>query len=62
MLARIYAFMWLLLAGTAASLYFSGYLNEKVLLLAGFATAALVFMGMMVVVPLSVSKQSAPRY
>jgi hypothetical protein len=61
MLARNYALVWFSIVAISAALYLGGIFNEQALLLVGFVTAALVFMGMMVVVPLSVSKQRAPK-
>lgn len=62
MLKRIYALMWLLLAGTTAGLHFGGYLNEHALTVVFFFTATLVFIGMSILLPWSVSQRSAEGY
>ncbi len=62
MLARIYGLMWFLLAGTTALLFVGGELNDQALTVVGFFTATLVFIGMSVMLPLSVSRQSANGY
>ena len=62
MFARLYGLMWVLLAGTAASLYLGGQLNEQILTIVGFLIATLVFIGMSVMLPLSVSKSLASEY
>ena len=62
MLARIYAIMWFLLAGTTAGLYVGGYVNDQILTVVGFFTAMLVFIGMSVLLPVSVSQRSAYGY
>lgn len=61
MLARIYALVWFSIVAISVALYLGGMFNEQALLLVGFVTATLVFMGMMVVVPLSISKKHAPK-
>lgn len=61
MLVRNYALVWFSIVAISAALYLGGIFNEQALLLVGFVTAALVFMGMMVVVPLSVSNKHAPK-
>ena len=58
MLGRLYARMWFLLAGATAGLYFGGFLNELILTVIGFFTATLVFIGMSILLPLSVSQPS----
>jgi hypothetical protein len=62
MLARIYALMWFLVAGTTAGLYFGGHLNDHTLTVVFFFTATLVFIGMSILLPSSVSQRSAQGY
>lgn len=62
MLTRMYALMWFLLAGTTVGLYLGGQLNEQALTVVGFFTATLVFIGMSVMLPSSVSQESASNY
>ena len=55
MILRAYALAWILFIGLAGSLYFTGAVNAIVLVILGMITALLAFIGMIVVVPLSVS-------
>jgi hypothetical protein len=59
MLARIYGLLWLILAAVTAGLYFAGNLNELAATVLGFGVATLVFMGMSVMLPVSVSGRYA---
>lgn len=51
MLTRIYVGIWLLLGGFALAVYLSGYLNALAVIGFGIAFQALVFLGMIAVVP-----------
>jgi hypothetical protein len=62
MLVRLYAFIWFLFAATTAGLYFGGQLNEQILTVVGFFAVTLVFVGMSVLLPVSVSQRSAHGY
>jgi hypothetical protein len=62
MLTRIYGLVWFFLAATVVGLHLGGYLNEQVLTMVGFLTATLVFIGMSILLPVSVAQRSASGY
>ena len=57
MVGQVYALMWLSFASVMTALYLGGSLDGQLLAAVGFVAATLVFIGMSVVLPLSVSQQ-----
>lgn len=57
MLMEKYVLTWFLLAGAGIALYLGGLVSDHLLMLGGLAMAGLVFMGMVIVVPLSLNEQ-----
>ena len=49
--ARIYALVWLFVAAVAGVMYLTGYFNLVTLTVFGFIIAALIFIGMIAVIP-----------
>lgn len=63
MRVRTYALVWFLLGGITAALYIAGSLSALTLTVVGFVTATLVFIGMALLLPVSVSQRHAdPTY
>ena len=51
MLLRKYALVWLLMMGMAGTLYSTGLVDEMTMVLIGFVSVTLVFIGMVAVLP-----------
>lgn len=56
MLIRTIALFWFLIVGMTVSSYLAGFLNARVLIPVGMFTAMLVFLGMMMAGPLTMTK------
>lgn len=54
MILRAYALAWILFVSLAGSLYLTGAVNAILLVIFGMITALLTFIGMILVVPLSI--------
>ncbi len=61
MLLIIYILIWFAIAAAAGVLYLTGNFNEMVLMLFGFLTTTLVFLGMIAVLPWWVSQPFSPQ-
>ena len=57
MVVIIYALIWLLTMASAGILYFTGNFNELTMIVFGFISSTLVFMGMIGVLPWWVDKR-----
>ena len=55
MILQVYALAWILFASLAGTLYLTGMVEAISLVILGMIAALLAFIGMIVVVPLSVS-------
>jgi hypothetical protein len=60
MLVRIYWFTWLAIGITAGLLYVTGNLGAMMLVVYGFVAFGMVFMGMMGVLPATISHSPRP--
>lgn len=62
MVTRFYLFAWLLTAGLAALLYFTGNVGDLTPTIFGFVFATLAFMGIVAVLPWWVDREYTWRY
>ena len=62
MMTKIYALVWLLVAGTAGLFYFTSTLNEATLTVIGFIFSTLFFGFFVALLPWLMDKQYAWKY
>jgi len=62
MFERFYAGLWFAVALVSSALYLTGSFNPVVLVVFGFVTLGLVFMGMMCVLPTTVAHPKPVQY
>ena len=60
--ARIYALICLFVLAVASVMYLTGSFNPVTLTVFGFIIAALIFIGMIAVLPSTVGHQYSPKY
>ena len=53
-IAKIYALIWFFVAVVAGVMYLTGYFNSVTLTVLGFIISALIFIGMIAVIPSTV--------
>jgi hypothetical protein len=59
---KIYALVWLVVAGAASLIYFAGNFNELTLTVFGFVFSTLLFAGLVAVLPWWVDKHYSWEY
>lgn len=62
MLVKLYWLMWVVGIMAAAGLYFTGYLTPLMVVAFGFLTFGAIFMGMMSVLPATVTHHPAEKH
>ena len=62
MVTKIYALVWLVVAGAASLFYFTGLLNDVTLTAFGFIFSTLLATGLVLVLPWWVDKQYSWKY
>ena len=61
MLVKVYWFLWMMLALSAMLLFITGYLTPMAVIVYGFLAFGLTFMGMIGVLPLTVTHPAEPK-